>query len=436
MNFAIATNSEDALVWALSVCILTTSTLALMLMASRRLFQNAALRHLGWATAFVLILFLPLFQSLLPHALEYRLQLSRQSRGDRLSRIDRPAANFAASATPSGRALVVILGTIWASGVGVIAFRCAAAAVQLRRMRMQSTPFPLDGQDTAGLREEVGGWRRWHLRVSTTADPASPLTWGFFRPVVLLPRDSVRWERARLRAALLHELAHVRRGDNLFQVLALAVCALHWFNPLVWVCARRMQTEAEIAADDFVLCAGVRPSSYAAELLQFALRLNGRHKSFALLGASMATPLTLETRITSIVNPDPVRGRPRSIHALGMLALCLSTVCCLCFLRPSLAGERPPSRTDTPGLSQNGVDVSRPSARARATPSGDSDEVPPAMSERQSPDVLSEPELRELRRRRNAHSRYPSSDVVGEAPAYPADSRKHPDRLGADRLPQ
>jgi beta-lactamase regulating signal transducer with metallopeptidase domain len=443
--------APDILVRALSICAMSTAILALMLLASRSLSRNAALRHLGWATTFVLVLVLPLLQSHLRPAFQYQLPLLGQGAVDReaapaqpQSPAVQPAAGPVSSATSASRDMVLILGTVWLCGVGVIAFRCAAAAVQLRWMRKQSVPFAVEDSHLPAVRA-----RRWHVRMSTTTEPVAPFTWGFFRPVVLLPKGSDRWERERMRAVLLHELAHVERGDNLFQILALAACALHWFNPLVWVCARRMRAEAEIASDDLVLCAGVRPSSYATELLQFALQLKGRSKPFALLGASIAAPFTLETRITSIINPHPVRGRLRPRQALAMQALCLCTLCCLCFLRPTFAAEQLSTAMDPLARGDDGSelsrrDVSRPdesrgSERRRPT-SARRGEVRPMVKERPSPDVLSEEELRELRRRRNAHSGGASPDVWRPAPASAratgtADSPGHSDRLGADRLP-
>jgi beta-lactamase regulating signal transducer with metallopeptidase domain len=449
--------AADILVRVLSVCILSTAALALMLLASRRLSRNAALRHLGWATTFVLILALPLLQSYLPPVFKYRLPLPAKGADDRDSAPARPqssagerAAAWFSSAPSTAQGVVLLFGAAWLCGVGVIALRFATAAVQLRWMRRRSIAFPVRASNLLHVRDQVALAHGWHLRMSTIEEPVAPVTWGFFRPVVLMPKDSDRWERARIRAVLLHELAHVERGDNLHQIVALVVCALHWFNPLVWVCARRMRTEAEIAADDLVLCAGVRASSYAGELLQFALQLNGGSQPFALLGASMATPFTLETRITSIIDPDPVRGRLRWRQVLSMQGLCLVTLCSVCFLRPTFADERGSRGRDTSALSQGGADalrsnqlpadVSQPPARPRPTLGSRGEGSRPVLEQRRSPDVLSEQELRELRRLRDARSAGTSPDVWRAAPASArptgsADSLGHADRVGADRLP-
>jgi beta-lactamase regulating signal transducer with metallopeptidase domain len=101
-----------------------------------------------------------------------------------------------------------------------------------------------------------------------------PLTWGWIRPVVLLPGDAGGWPDERRRMVLVHELAHVKRLDCLTQQLAQLSCAVYWFNPLSWWASMRMMVERETACDDLVLLSGVRPSEYAGQLLAVARGLN------------------------------------------------------------------------------------------------------------------------------------------------------------------
>ncbi len=56
--------------------------------------------------------------------------------------------------------------------------------------------------------------------------PSPPLTFGWLKPVILLPLDAPSWPRDRLNAVLGHERAHIRRHDNLSQTIALLACAL------------------------------------------------------------------------------------------------------------------------------------------------------------------------------------------------------------------
>ena len=74
--------------------------------------------------------------------------------------------------------------------------------------------------------------------------------WGWLTPRVLVPHDvTERYSQAEMRGMLLHELAHLRRRDGLWIWLGLAVCALHWFNPLAWLCLRRYLADRELECD-------------------------------------------------------------------------------------------------------------------------------------------------------------------------------------------
>jgi protocatechuate 3,4-dioxygenase beta subunit len=136
-----------------------------------------------------------------------------------------------------------------------------------------------------------------------------PMTWGWLRPVVLLPAEAGRWEPGRRRDVLFHELAHVRRWDCLTQAVAQLACGVYWFNPLAWLAQARMRAERERACDDLVLASGVRASDYAAHLLQMARELRFGRAS-ALAAVAMARPSQLEVRLLSILDPHRRRGGP------------------------------------------------------------------------------------------------------------------------------
>ena len=86
------------------------------------------------------------------------------------------------------------------------------------------------------------------------------MTWGIFKSYVLLPTDIQDWDRRRIRAVLLHEFGHIKRGDVVNHVLLQIVCAIYWFNPLVWFAAWRVHVERERACDDLVLRSGIKAS--------------------------------------------------------------------------------------------------------------------------------------------------------------------------------
>jgi beta-lactamase regulating signal transducer with metallopeptidase domain len=205
------------------------------------------------------------------------------------------------AALPSAAVLLVAL---WSAGALVV---LARLAVDVGRLWWAGARAPrlLDPRMAELARRaaaDAGIARPIRLKVSAAG--SVPVTWGTWRPTVLLPRDAAAWPQERLRAVLLHELAHARRGDCAAQWAAAAVCALHWFNPLAWHAAARMRLEAEHAADDAAL-ARTPAADYARHLLQVAASL---YHADTRAAAAMARPTQLRRRIEAVLDPHRPRG--------------------------------------------------------------------------------------------------------------------------------
>jgi beta-lactamase regulating signal transducer with metallopeptidase domain len=173
-----------------------------------------------------------------------------------------------------------------------------------------------------------------------TRETVVPMTWGIVRPVVLLPNESHDWSDERRRFVLLHELAHVKRLDVLFQSIARLACALYWFNPLAWYALWRLRVERELACDDCVVAAGERPSDYASQLVQIARAYRPARFS---VGVAMARSTKLEQRIVAMLD------RARSHLPVGkQLARSLLAAACVVVLGLSVVGlgERPVSSAE------------------------------------------------------------------------------------------
>lgn len=195
---------------------------------------------------------------------------------------------------------------LWLAGSGLVAGRIALDLLALARLRRRSRKASEPLIETAqGLASGLGIGRRVCVR---TAPIPVAMTFGALRPIVLLPEDADAWPAQQLEAILLHELAHVRRNDSASQLLADAACALYPFHPLVWLGARAMREVAELAVDDVVLQAGVRPSDYASVLLQTAASLGKRSPRLAYAGTPIMTKSQIETRLRSILAPTSRRG--------------------------------------------------------------------------------------------------------------------------------
>ncbi len=102
-----------------------------------------------------------------------------------------------------------------------------------------------------------------------------PLTWGIFKPVVMMPEESKNWSENQRSTALYHELSHIKRGDYLVMILARISRAIYWFNPLSWIVLRMIKKEQEKACDELVLKAGIKPSTYAENLLYIRNSISG-----------------------------------------------------------------------------------------------------------------------------------------------------------------
>lgn len=87
-------------------------------------------------------------------------------------------------------------------------------------------------------------------RVYVSGKVTSPGLVGILRPRILVPPGM---EGRLLELVEAHEEAHRRRLDNLWRLLALGVCCLHWYNPVVWYSLKLFFADMELACDEAVL---------------------------------------------------------------------------------------------------------------------------------------------------------------------------------------
>lgn len=164
-----------------------------------------------------------------------------------------------------------------------------------------------------------------------------PVTWGVIYPIVLLPESALTWEPERREAVLVHELAHVARLDALTHTVVQLAVALFWFDPFVWIAARRVRSERERACDDLVLAHGARASTYADDLLTMVRSLT-RNTEPAFAALAMARRSEFEGRMLAILDPRADRRR------VGARGVAVAAVCSLAIALP-LAALRPLPRS-------------------------------------------------------------------------------------------
>ena len=204
------------------------------------------------------------------------------------------------------------IALIWAA-VGLFLFaRLVVGIGTVWRITARSDDFGGSIRDLR-LGSRVGSWRR-PVRIRRSDGVTAPIMWGLFRPTILLPADADNWGEDRLRAVLLHELAHIRRNDWESQLIAQMMCAVYWFNPLVWFAARRMRVEAERACDDYVLSSGYQSTDYAQHLVDI-VRTVKETDSVSRAAVAIVRSSKIEERIRMIL-AENLNRRPLTKVAL------------------------------------------------------------------------------------------------------------------------
>lgn len=170
-----------------------------------------------------------------------------------------------------------------------------------------------------GVKRKVG------LKVSANA--ASPAVCGLFRPVILLPHKLAPSLGSRgLRAVLLHELAHIRRGDLWVNLAQTVLQIMYFYNPLLWLANAMIRRVREQAIDETVLVRlrrmGEKAQQYPQTLVNVAkLAFKRPVLSLRLIGV-VESKSALAGRIKHILN----RPMPKSakIGIVGVLAVIIA----------------------------------------------------------------------------------------------------------------
>src|SRR5688572_760682 len=273
---------------------------------------SAATRHVVWTVGMAGALALPILSQLLP-AWTVDILPTQAIAG--------PAA--AAPAAAEGIEIEGVLALVWLAGVAAV-----LASIALGRLRIwwiARGSAPLDRGEIAALTTALCGALGISRRVSVRLCPdrMMPMVWGALRPVILLPAEATGWSAELKRDVLLHELAHVRRHDYLNQLVTRLACAVHWFNPLAWMAARRLRAERERACDDHVLDTGASACDYAEHLVAVARRL--RPAGRGTLGVAMAGRSAFAERVAALLDGRRARGvlTGARLGRSGMAAACL-----------------------------------------------------------------------------------------------------------------
>ena len=106
---------------------------------------------------------------------------------------------------------------------------------------------------------------------------ASPLTYGVFHPVILMPKNT-DWENInQLQYIFLHEYIHICHYDIVIKFISTMALCIHWFNPFVWIMYILFNRDIELACDESVVHRfGEKSKSiYASMLVNMEVKKSG-----------------------------------------------------------------------------------------------------------------------------------------------------------------
>ena len=97
------------------------------------------------------------------------------------------------------------------------------------------------------LRRKVAASIRREQNVYLCDEIDSPFLFGMFRPRIYLPSDL---QESYYQPVLLHEQAHLKRGDHIWKPLGFLLLGIYWMNPLCWVAYILFCKDMELACDE------------------------------------------------------------------------------------------------------------------------------------------------------------------------------------------
>ncbi len=120
---------------------------------------------------------------------------------------------------------------------------------------------------------------------------SSPVTIGFWKPVILIPLAAINnLTPQQLEAVLLHELSHIKRSDYLINLIINCIKTILYFNPFVNAFVKIIEREREKSCDEMVLQFQYDSYEYANALLTLE-KVSHLSKPFAMSAAGKQNDL-------------------------------------------------------------------------------------------------------------------------------------------------
>lgn len=235
--------------------------------------------------------------------------------------------------------------SLWAAGGVALVLRMLLGLAWIERASRGEGGDPYWQARLAQMASRCGLGRAVRLRIVESL--SSPVTAGWWRPVVLVPAALVAGMPPHLLEALLaHELGHIKRHDYLVNLCQNVVETLLFYHPAVWWISHRIRIEREQIADDFAARELGEPRRLALALSELERLQFSRQRL-----AQAAAGGDLMARIRRLLRPDVQRLNWRAaLPVLGMALVCATAAHAL-----TLRQDRTGAALAQPGATQGAV---------------------------------------------------------------------------------
>ena len=147
----------------------------------------------------------------------------------------------------------------------------------------------------------------------------TPITFGIWKPKIVLPKNMNYQNQQQLKYVLSHEMVHIKKLDSFWKIISILVSCMHWFNPFVWLMYTFVNCDMEMACDEKVISiyGESEKSDYALTILYLA-----EQKSAYTILYNGFGKKPIKERVRAIM-----RYRKKSIFGISLsLAIILVTV--------------------------------------------------------------------------------------------------------------
>ena len=206
---------------------------------------------------------------------------------------------------------IAYLALVWLVGTGAMFLRAGWQLAGAERLRRATRPLQDESiaKIVDDLKSGIGLTRK--VRIVVSEQIASPAVMGIFVPTLILPLSLLTTlTPVQLQTILLHELAHVQRGDYFVNLCQLVAESILFFNPAVWWISRQIRLEREACCDAIAISVAGEKTEYARTLVSVAEHISAALPDVAMAFGDQRHGSGLKDRIRRLLEPGyrpPIR---------------------------------------------------------------------------------------------------------------------------------